>query len=134
MNMTLDWEGDLRFRAASSAGHQILLDGNADEGGSPMQALLAALGGCMSIDVVDILQKMRVPIDNLRVRVEGDRTDEPPRRFQKITMTFHIEGSVPLDKVERAIQLSFDKYCSVFHSLRPDLEVTHRVSVGPTPG
>jgi putative redox protein len=91
--------------------------------------LLLSLAGCMGIDVIDILNKSRVPVEELRVEVEGDRAPEPPRRFVSIRLTYHVRGPGEEDrsKLDRAVQLSRDKYCSVLHTLRPDLELDVRI-------
>ena len=77
----------------------------------------------MGIDVVLILKKMRVDIDGLVITAQGERNDDPPRYFRKIELEFTVTGSVPKARLERAIGLSFEKYCSVFHTLRADLDV-----------
>jgi putative redox protein len=91
--------------------------------------LLLSLAGCMGVDVVDILNKSRVPLEALRVEVEGDRAPEPPRRFEAIRLTYHVRGPSDADqgKLERAVQLSKDKYCSVLHTLRPDVDLDVRI-------
>ena len=131
MDLTMEWEQSLRFRATSSAGQEIRLDGNAEQAPSPMQTLLASLAGCMCIDIVDILGKMRVPPEHLSVRIQGERMEDPPRRFRRVTMSYRIRGAVPRDKAERALALSLEKYCSVYHSLRPDLEVDQELVIEP---
>ena len=121
--VTLAWLGDQRYRATNAAGAEIFLDSDRVAGLSPMESLLASVSGCMAIDVVMILEKMRLDLTSLHVEMEGERVETTPRYFRRVLFRFHIGGKVPKDKVERAIQLSFDKYCSVFHSLRKDLEV-----------
>jgi putative redox protein len=129
-NVTLRWSGEgLKFQAEHASGNHFLLDGDGRNSHSPVQALVLALAGCTGADVVDITQKMRVVFEALRVEVEGDRNAEPPRYFKNIRMTFYVKGLDPGDesKVERAIELSRDKYCSVFHSLRKDMSVSTRL-------
>lgn len=121
----LEWEGaGLQFLGGSEGGCEVRLDGNGKTGISPVDALLVALAGCMAADVVDILTKGRVAFDGLRVRVEGDRVKEPPRRFRTIRLHFESTGLAAdqEDKLQRAIELSQEKYCSVMHSLRTDIE------------
>jgi putative redox protein len=90
-----------------------------------MEALLAALAGCMAVDIQAILEKSRVPLEGLQVFVEGERAPDPPQRYTSIRMRFRLEGPSEADegKVLRAIHLSEEKYCSVHHTLRPDLEI-----------
>jgi putative redox protein len=85
---------------------------------------LLSLASCTAADVVDILQKMRVPLGGLRVRLEGDRAAEAPRRYTSIRMVYEVSGLAreAEDKLHRAIALSQEKYCSVMHSLRADIE------------
>jgi putative redox protein len=121
--VSLFWEGDLRFRAASETA-EIVLDGDSAAGPSPVQLLAFSLAGCMAIDVIVTLRKGRHPVTALSVKLAGTRADNPPRRFLAMRLDFEIRGSVPAPAVERAIQLSRDKYCSVWHSLRQDIELT----------
>jgi putative redox protein len=88
-----------------------------------MEALLASLGGCMGVDVVMILEKMRTEIESLRLTVRGDRAEAPPRYFHTTTLCFELRGSFTREQAERAVSLSKEKYCSVLHSLRPELRV-----------
>ena len=89
-----------------------------------MQTLAFALAGCMSMDVVHVLTKGRHDLRGLRADLTGQRAPDEPRRFTSITVHYTITGDVPADKVERAIQLSREKYCSVWHSMRQDIELT----------
>jgi len=82
-----------------------------------------ALAGCMAIDIADIVIKGRHTMTALEASIAGTRADDPPRRFVSFTLHFAITGSVPPAAVERAIQLSRDKYCSVWHSLRHDIQL-----------
>lgn len=123
------WLGGLRFEAIGRAGVPVVVDGDGKEGPTPMETLLVSLVACMGSDVVDILTKMRVPFDALAVRVEGDRRSEPPRRYTALRLMYEVEG-VPEgndDKLQRAVTLSSERYCSVLHSLRPDIEVSIRI-------
>src|SRR3954464_11299162 len=118
----LVWAGELAF-GASSGGTAALVDGDSKAGLSPMQYIAVGLAGCMSADVVDILRKGRHPLTALRVTFTGARSETPPRRFTQITLHFSIAGAVPREAVERAIALSREKYCSVWHSFRQDIDL-----------
>jgi putative redox protein len=120
--VTLEWKGGLRFAGPASGG-ELLLDGDSAAGPSPVQALAFALAGCMAADLVLILTRSRVPPRTLRVSFTGERAPEDPRRFVRMALRFALGGNVPAEKVERAIALSREKYCSVWHSLRPDIEL-----------
>ena len=122
----LRWTGDGRvYEGRTGNAAPIHLDGASALGPSPMEALLMSLAGCMAIDVVVILEKGRVPLDGLAVAVSGVRAPEPPRCFTSLRVEVRATGPTEADqaKLERAVQLSHEKYCSVFHSLRPDLAV-----------
>jgi putative redox protein len=119
----MEWRGELRFLARAGS-HEILLDGDSQLGLSPVQALVSALAGCMAIDVVHILEKGRQNLTGLRAEAVAVRADSEPRRLVKVDLRFRVEGEVAPEKVERAIALSRDTYCSVWHSLRPDIELT----------
>lgn len=92
-----------------------------------------ALAGCMAIDVADIVIKGRHPLRALEAKISGERAQDPPRRFTRFTLHFVVTGDVPAHAVERAIQLSRDKYCSVWHSLRQDIDLNTSFEVAPAP-
>lgn len=123
ISLQLDWQGELRF-AGRSDGVEMVLDGDRQAGPSPVQALAFALAGCMAIDVLHVLTKGRLGLEGLRARLTAERAPEEPRRLVKVDLHFLVTGDVPPDRVERAIALSRDKYCSVWHSLRQDMEFT----------
>lgn len=121
----LAWSGrGLVFDGRTPKGSGAVLDGDGEEGPSSTDMLLLGLAGCMGIDVLTILQKSRVPVTSLDVSVEGDRAESHPRRFTHIRIEFRVAG--PGDqhrtRLDRAVQLSRDKYCSVLQSLRTDIE------------
>jgi putative redox protein len=122
VTLDLRWEGDLRFSGASE-GTTILMDSAGKAGPSPIQALAFALAGCMAMDVVYILTKGRALVDAMRVHVSGRRADDHPRRLLAIEARFVVSGDMGSDKVERAIALSREKYCSVWHSMKTDIEL-----------
>lgn len=125
----LEWVSGQRFAAKSDTGVATTIDGDRRDGFSPMDQLLSSLGACMGIDVVMILEKMRIGFTGMSVSIEGDRMEEPPRYFHHIRMHFQIQGTVPRDKAQRAVDLSFEKYCSAFHSLRKDLVVDTTIEI-----
>jgi putative redox protein len=129
---TLTWQGDLRFRAATPR-TEIILDSDGTAGPSPVDAVALALAGCMAIDVTDILIKGRHPLASLEASIAGERREEPPRRFLRFTLTFVVGGAVPEHAIQRALDLSREKYCSVWHSLREDIELETRFEVSAAP-
>jgi putative redox protein len=126
----LVWSGDLCFDASSGTSTAIV-DGDSQRGPSPMQHAAVGLAGCMAADVVDIIRKGRHPLTALRVTFTGTRAEQPPRRFLRISLQFDVQGGVPPEVVERAIALSHEKYCSVWHSFRQDIALTTTFHVSP---
>lgn len=98
--------------------------GYSEEGLRPMQALLASLAGCSAIDVLHILQKQKHEVRELDVEVDGERADAVPAVFTKIHLHYVAAGDFPLHKLERAVALSSEKYCSVSHMLRGSVAIT----------
>lgn len=127
----LIWEHDLVL-AGRSGDVKMTLDSASAEGPSPMQALAFGLAACMAMDVVHVIRKGRHDLRGLKTELTGQRAQEDPHRFTRIELTFTITGRVPEEVVGRAIQLSRDKYCSVWHSLRQDIELTvaHVIAAG----
>lgn len=117
---TLTWQGDLRFSARTGSA-EIILDSDGNAGPSPPQAVAMALAGCMAIDVADIVRKGRHSFTALEATIVGQRKEDPPRHFVGFTLHFIVTGPVPELAVERAVRLSREKYCSVWHSLRQDI-------------
>ena len=127
----LVWDGRLKF-TARAADHEWVLDGRTEAGPSPVMALASALAGCMAIDVVHILTKGRCAIHAFRTELTGRRAASEPCRFLSIDLRFAIDTTASAEQVERAIALSREKYCSVWHSLRQDIALT--TSIHPAGG
>lgn len=126
----LQWEGEgLRFRGGRPGGPEVVVDGDGTSGPSPMQQLLLAVAGCMGADIVDIMAKSRAPLGGLDIMAEGWRAPQPPRRYTEISLTFTATGVADQDRgrLERALELSRQTYCSVLHSLHPDVELAFRL-------
>ena len=130
LTATLTWQGDLKFRAATPR-TEIILDSDSTAGPSPPEALAMALAGCMAIDVADIVLKGRHPMTTLEARIAGERRDDPPRRFVSFKLHFVVGGAVPEHAIQRAIDLSREKYCSVWHSLSQDIALETTFEAGP---
>ena len=124
----LVWVEDLRF-GVTSGKIATVVDGHSTAGASPVQLLVIGLGACMGIDVLDIIRKGRHPLTAFRTTIVAERQPHVPHRVTKASLHFHVHGEVPDAVVERAIGLSRDKYCSVWHSLREDitLETAHTI-------
>lgn len=126
----LDWQQDLRFTGGAPDGPSITIDGDNIAGPGPMLTLLLAAAACSGSDVVVILQKMRVQLRELRIEAAGVRREGDPRRYVALQLDYRLAGE-GLDEVKarRAIDLSLEKYCSVIHSLAPDLAITYALSL-----
>ena len=129
--VTLAWQEGLVFRGGEPGGPAITIDGDNAVAPGPMLTLLLAAAACTGADVVAILEKMRVTLRELRIDASGVRREEEPRRYTAIHLQYHMRGE-GLDeaKARRAIELSITKYCSVVHSLAPDIRVTHGLTLG----
>ncbi len=126
---SVTWDGGQRFEGTSGE-LSMGFDGRSTAAPSPMQALLLSGASCTGIDVVLILEKMRINLRSLRIECRGERREEHPRRFVTMHYTFTAAGDgLDRDKLERAVELSVDKYCSVLASLAPDIGVTHETRV-----
>jgi putative redox protein len=127
---TLAWKHELVFEAVTGD-NAIIVDSGSQEGASPMQTLAISIAGCMSMDVAHILKKGRHVFRALRCELVAERAPSHPHRFTDVAIVFIVEGSVPHDAVARAIQLSRDTYCSVWHSMRHDIAFTTSFQVVP---
>jgi putative redox protein len=128
--ITLEWQDGLRFRGGDPSGASILIDGDNVEGPGPMLTLLLAAAACTGSDVVVVLKKMRVGFSGLRIEVSGVRRETEPRRYLSLHLDYRITGGgIDPAKVRRAIELSLEKYCSVIHSLAPDIAITYALSL-----
>ena len=127
-HLTLRWTEKLAFDVSAGA-HTIVTDDDSTAGLSPVQLLGAALGGCMATDVALILTRGRQPLRGLEVELHATRAESDPRRFVSVRIHFAVQGLVDSAQLERAIALSRDKYCSVWHSLRPDITLETTTSI-----
>lgn len=130
IELSLTWTGDLRFGAMADRA-PIVIDGKSTAGPSPVEALALALAGCMATDVVDILVKGRHQLTHLTANFIGERAPEPPSRFTAIRLHFRLATNAPTSAIQRAIDLSHDKYCSVWHTLRQDIPFVTTFEVVP---
>ena len=122
VSLSLDWKGDLKFEN-SHGSPQMTLHSSTPGLSSPPQALAYGVMACMGMDVVHVIQKHRQTLDAMTVAFKGTRATEHPRRFVSMHIVFHITGAVEAKVVKRAIDLSRDKYCSVWNTIRPDVEL-----------
>lgn len=121
---TLTWDKELIFIGRTNRGYEVEYDAAQQWGCSPTETLLLSVAGCMGIDMVSFLQKMKVEIKSYKMDIVGERNPTPPQYYTALEMIIQITGKgLTPKKIERAISLSQDKYCSVYHSLRKDMTV-----------
>lgn len=127
--ISLRWVEEHLMVASDSHGHSIVVGSSPDPqfewmGVKPSDLLLMAAAACSAYDVVEILTKQREPLDDLKVECTGDQMADAPWTFTHIHLHYTLRGAVKPERVEKAIRLSEDKYCSVINTLRPNVQVT----------
>ena len=129
MIASVEWKQGMIFEGRSESGHTIKFDATAEHasGPSPMEAVLAALCGCTSVDVVSILQKKREPITGLTVSATAEQAPAPPRVFTHIHLVYRIAGKVSEKAAEDAVKLSKTKYCSVSLMLEKAAKIDYSI-------
>ena len=121
---TLTWDKELIFVGRTNRGYEVEYDAQQQWGCSPTETLLLSVAGCMGIDMVSFLKKMKCEISSYRMDIVGERNPTPPQYYTSIDMIIDVKGGgLTAKKIERAISLSQEKYCSVYHSLRKDMKV-----------
>ena len=139
MKARVKWVQDATFIGESASGHAVVMDGPPESGGRnlgvrPMEMLLLGMGGCTAFDVVYILQRARQPVLGCVVELEAERAAEAPKVFTKIHVHFIVSGrGLPEKQVERAVQLSAEKYCSASIMLGKAAEITHDFEIVEAP-
>ena len=129
MKTLTTWVADHHF-ISEQDGQRISLDGSLQQGMSPKALLLSGVAGCSGIDVVDILQKMRVTFTQLEVSAEAEQTEEHPRVFTQVDLVYRIDAEPSeLDKVKKAVDLSLEKYCGVAAMLRKNSPIEYRIEL-----
>ena len=135
MQARIKWVEERTFLGQSGSGHALVLDASVENGGrdlgpSPMELVLIGTGGCTAFDVVEILKKGRHAVTDCQVELEAERAARPPRVFTAITMRFVVTGHrLPRAAVERAVQLSAEKYCSASIMLGKSARIAHEIEV-----
>ena len=132
--VNLKWINNLAFEAIVD-GHKMIVDakpevGGNDKGSRPKPLMMVALAGCTGIDVASLLKKMRIEVEQFNVKVEGDITEEHPKHFTGMHIIYEFKGrDLPLDKLERAVELSQNKYCGVSESYRKAMKLTYEIMI-----
>lgn len=123
------WQGEKKFVGTNEAGSKFAMDFNLEDSIKPMQMALIALGGCTAIDVLSTLGKMREKFDEFSIEIEGTRREDHPRYYEEIVMVYKFKGDLDADKVNRAVKLSKEKYCSVSNMFEPKARIDYRVEI-----
>ncbi|MDA0241621.1 MAG: OsmC family protein [Proteobacteria bacterium] len=135
MKAVVKWIDGRAFEGSADSGHKIVMDGPPDSGGQnrgarPMETMLLGMGGCTAFDVVDILEKGREAVDDCVLEITAERAEEIPQVFTKIHVKYLITGKgLNPEKVDRAVHLSAEKYCSASIMLGATADITHEVEI-----
>jgi len=135
MDAKVTWKQGMSFTGIADSGFEVPIGtsiehGGAGDGVSPMEMLLIGLGGCTGMDVVSILEKKKQVVTNFEVLIHGDRVESHPKVFNKITVEYVVTGKeLEPEAVQRAIELSETKYCSVMATLRKTAEITLKITL-----
>jgi putative redox protein len=127
--VSVEWKGKFKFAATNESGHTLMMDAPVAAGGentapSPLQLILMSVAGCSGVDIVAILDKMKVKVDTFNMDVEGTRAESHPKVFTGIKVVYKFTGTdIDPDKVSRAIKLSVDKYCSAIHMVNKTAQI-----------
>lgn len=133
-SIDVNWTGNMSFEA-SIGEHKISIDadpsvGGQNKGPKPKPLLMVALAGCTGMDVVSILKKMRVDYEGLNIKVEGELTEDHPKKYTKMQVIYEFKGeNLPMDKLEKAVDMSKEKYCGVSASLKEVIDISYEIKV-----
>ncbi|MDP6922563.1 MAG: OsmC family protein [Lutibacter sp.] len=132
----INWKGARCFESVAPEG-SVMIDAGEAQGGQgkglrPKAMMLTALGGCTAMDIASLLEKMRAEVDDFSIDVQGELTDEHPKYYHKVLMTYRFYGSdFKKDKIKKAIDLSVEKYCGVLEMFRKFAEVSIDIQYFP---
>ena len=135
--ITTVWMDEMAFEASVN-GHKIILDAEANVGGldrgpRPKPLMQVSLAGCTAMDVISILKKMRVEVEDFRVHVDGELTEEHPKHYSKMHIIYEFTGkNLPMAKIEKAVTLSQDRYCGVSYLYKKVMDLTYEIVVHDT--
>lgn len=133
-SIKLDWKNGMAFQADVD-GYIINVDAKPEQGGSgkgprPKPLIMVSLAGCTGMDVVSILNKMRVELEGFSIKVDGILTDEHPKLFTSMHLIYEFKGeNLPVDKLQKAIELSLDRYCGVNATLKKAMPITYEIKI-----
>ena len=122
--VTTNWKGNMKFESDNPSGHTLIIDAGKDSGGEgaglrPKALMLSALAGCSGLDVISILDKMKVKLDDYKMVIHGVLSDEHPKYYHEVNVEYHFYGSILNEnKIRKAVKLSDDKYCGVMEMFK----------------
>ncbi len=128
----VSWKGQMLFESASPEG-DVMIDAAKESGGQgkglrPKAMMLTSLAGCTAMDVASLLKKMRAEVADFKIEVEGNLTEEHPKHYDKVKVTYRFyDKDFQKDKIEKAVNLSVERYCGVMHMFRQFAEVTTEI-------
>lgn len=128
------WMGNMAFEALVT-GHTVIMDAGKESGGNdsgprPKALLLAGLAGCTGMDVISILDKMKVKLEAFNIKIEAEQTEDHPKVYSEITIVYQFKGdNLPVEKLEKAVSLSQEKYCGVSAMLGKSARLSHRIDI-----
>lgn len=135
-SIAVNWKGDMCFDTEVN-GHRIMMDagpevGGKDMGPRPKPLMMVSLAGCTGMDVASLLKKMRIEVESFTVKVEGELTETHPKHFTSMHVVYEFRGKdLPLDKLQRAVELSQNTYCGVSATYRKAMELSYEIRIIP---
>ncbi|TNJ47154.1 OsmC family protein [Tamlana fucoidanivorans] len=129
VQVTTTWLGDMRFESTNPSGHNLFIDAGEENGGKgegyrPKALMLSALAGCSGLDVASLIKKMKLTVEDFKIEIEANLTEEHPKIYDKVVMHFHFHGDALNEKkLQKAVDLSVEKYCGVMEMFRQFAEL-----------
>ena len=128
-HITTTWLGNMKFESTNSSEHNLLLEASEENGGTgdgyrPKALMLSGLAGCSGLDVASLIKKMKLEVENFKIEIEANLTEVHPKYYDKVAMNFHFQGhNLDEKKLQKAVNLSIEKYCGVMEMFRQFAEV-----------
>lgn len=123
-HITTTWLGNMKFESTNPSGRNLFIDASPKDGGEgdgyrPKALMLSSLAGCSGLDVASLIKKMKLKVDDFKIEIEASLTEEYPKYYDKVNVEFHFFGSnLNKEKLQRAVELSTEKYCGVMEMFR----------------
>lgn len=130
VHISTKWLGAMKFESTNPSGHNLFIDAGEENGGKgegyrPKALMLSGLAGCSGLDVASLIKKMKLEVEDFKIDIDANLTEEHPKHYDKVTMSFHFYGNnLNEKKLQRAVDLSVEKYCGVMEMFRQFSELT----------